>query len=56
MHLVNVYVEANHTLRGQGAGVQFVPMIYGNCCGIGDPDSLPENATALLGFNEPNHM
>ena len=36
--------------------MQFVPMIWGNCCGINEPDSLPQNATVLLGFNEPNHM
>ncbi|BDA43889.1 probable alkali-sensitive linkage protein 1 [Coccomyxa sp. Obi] len=39
------------------SGVDFVPMIYGNCCGLDQlPDGLPENTTVLLGFNEPNHM
>jgi hypothetical protein len=36
--------------------IDFVPMIYGNCCGLEDlPSGLPEDATVLLGFNEPNH-
>lgn len=36
--------------------IDFVPMIYGNCCGLEDlPSGLPETATVLLGFNEPNH-
>ena len=31
-------------------------MIFGNCCGLDDlPGGLPENATELLGFNEPDH-
>ncbi len=43
-------------LLAQAEGVDFVPMIYGNCCGLEDlPGGLPENATVLLGFNEPNH-
>lgn len=41
----------------QVLGVDFVPMIYGNCCGLEQlPDGLPQNTSALLGFNEPNHM
>ena len=40
----------------QANGIDFVPMIYGNCCGIDDlPGSLPDSAKTLLGFNEPNH-
>ena len=40
----------------QANGIEFAPMIYGNCCGIDDlPGSLPDTAKTLLGFNEPNH-
>ena len=40
----------------QADSVDFVPMIYGDCCGINDlPGSLPDTAKTLLGFNEPNH-
>ena len=40
----------------QANKIDFVPMVYGNCCGIDDlPGSLPDTAQTLLGFNEPNH-
>lgn len=40
----------------QAEGIDFVPMIWGNCCGLEDlPGGLPEKSTVLLGFNEPNH-
>ena len=69
-HLLGIAVEESEVLNSavsvspklflsfcqQASGIDFVPMTYGNCCGFDDlPSGLPENATELLGFNEPNH-
>ena len=56
LEIYALYRAQAQVSRIQANGIDFVPMIYGNCCGIDDlPGSLPDTAKTLLGFNEPNH-
>ena len=57
MSLGGTFIYFLYVFFLQESGIAFVPMIYGNCCGLDQlPEGLPDNITTILGFNEPNHM